>query len=359
MPSLHTAAAGAAGAALALLLHRHLLSWAGSSAAAAARKLLAKGGASLGGGGAPGAAPSDLEALEYATLYQQHHLHHSVHAAHPLFRHNGTAQPPHPPAEPASGAAGSMNGFGGSAGSLAHQAPYHRGGGLPGAADAAALGSSGGLTRPGSALDGSGAVTPNGGAAAPPRGLRAAGLLPPQQLAAGGAALAALAAGCVATGWHLACSLLLLGEDRSAAILPAAALLLAGPGLGAGALARTLPARRSSTLGACLGGGLAAVAAVAAALTAARAHESAHTAALVKSLLYPFGITDTAEAMAGGALCTAATFLFSAGAALKAPSARGGLLLGLAATGLLAALRYCLCSFTPYCLSVQVLLRDR
>ena len=61
-------------------------------------------------------------------------------------------------------------------------------------------------------------------------------------------------------------------------------------------------------------------------------------------------------AAAAGALCTAAIFCFAAGAALKAPSARGGLLLGLAATLLLAALRMALCSFTPYCLSITVLL---
>ncbi|KAI3430545.1 hypothetical protein D9Q98_005138 [Chlorella vulgaris] len=340
VPMLHTAAAAAAGGALALLLHRQLLSWAAS--AAAARKLVAKGGGGSNGGSAAngGLGSSDVEALEYSSLYQQHHLHHQVHAAHPLFGQNGHAQPPHPDGYIAAASGGGMNGFGG--GSSTGSLPYHRGGSLPGAGD----------------VDGG---RYGGVPASPLNGLRQGGpgLPPPSQLAACMATFVACAAASVATGWHLACSLLLLGEDRSAAILPAVAMLLAGPGLGAGALTRTLPSRHKAALGAWMGGGLAALAALAAALAAARAHESAHTAALVRSFLYPFGFTDTAEAMAGGALCAAAAFCFGSGVAIKPPSARGGLMLGLAVAGLLTGLRHALCSFTPYCLSVQLLLKDR
>jgi hypothetical protein len=344
VPALHTAAAAAVGIALILLLHRQLLSWAGAWVAGPARRLAAKGGGGAGGG-TVGPPPSDLEALEYSSLYQQHHLHHSVHATHPLFRHNGEAAPPPPDGGPAlpTPPPGSLNGFGGSSTSLAHQAPYHRGGsGLPGADSHPRLGPT--------------------GAATPPRGGRhAAGLppAPPPQLAAAAAACAALAGAAVSAGWHLACALLLLGEYRSAAILPAAAALLAGPGLAGGALARALPGRSQAALGAWLGGGLAALAAASAALAVGRARESAHTAAVVRAWLYPLGITDTAEAMAGGALCAAAVFLFGTGAAVKPASARGGLVLGLLAAGLLALLRYALCAFTPYCLSVQLLLKGR
>lgn len=371
MPALHTLAAGGVGAALAVLLHHQLLTWADSSSASlAARKLESLAAtkrsridadgivlATNGVHGVHGGGGTDVEALEYSSLYQQHHLHHHPHKHHPhapppmVGGAEGRLEAGGPSAGYLPGAGGSMNGFGGSSSSLAHQAaPYHRGG----------------ASANGSALQlAGGAVTPSGfglgGAATPTTrgGWRQAGLLPAPQLAAGATALAALAAGSVTTGWHLACTLLLLGTDRSAAILPAALLLLAGPGLGAGALARTLPSRSSAVAGGWAGGGLAVLAAVAAALSAARAHESAHTAALVRRLLYPFGITDTAEAVAGGVLCVAAWHCLAAGSALKPRSARGGLALGLLATGLLAALRYALCSTTPYCLSVNVLLAQQ
>jgi hypothetical protein len=354
IPMLHTAAAASVGAALAVLLHRHLLNWAAASAGALAGKLQKDGGAN-------GRGPPDVEALEYSSLYTQHHLHHEVHKQHHSLLH----PPPHrlqhsqqhqqqnglamaavaaEAAEVAS-AGGSMNRFGGSSSSLQYQAPYHRGAGLPGSSSGSAVAANG-------HSNGNGSITPTrrGGQ---PFGLL---LLPAPQLAAAAAALLALAAGALATGWHLACALLLMGEGRSSAILPAAALLLAGQGLGAGALARTLPTRRGAAAGAWAGGALAALAAVAAAVMVARAPEAAHLSTLVKSYLYPYAHTETVEAAAAGALCTAAIFCFAAGAALKAPSARGGLLLGLAATLLLAALRMALCSFTPYCLSITVLL---
>jgi hypothetical protein len=367
IPALHTAAAAAAGAAAALLLHRQLLGWAGSGGGAAARKLMAKGG---GGGRLPSQrlASEDLEAVQYASLYQPHHLHHNVQAAHPLFGRDGAATPP--PGHVSNGnaaphallpdgpavAGGGMNGFGGSASSLHQQAAYHRGGmgGLPGVDSAGVLGRSGG-----SFADANGAMVSHGGARTPLRSLRQAALLPPQQLAAGTAGLAAFAAAGVSAGWRLACTLLLLGGDRSAVILPVVALMLAGPGLQAGALARALPGRGGGAFGAWLGGGLASVVAGAAALTASRAREAAHMATLVRSYLYPLGTTDTAEALAGGALLAAGMLLFGAGAAVKAPAARGGLILGLAAAGAAAALRAALCAFSPYCLSVETLLSSR
>ncbi|KAL4422845.1 hypothetical protein ABPG75_009042 [Micractinium tetrahymenae] len=359
LPAVHTLAAAAAGAVLALLLHRQLLAWADASAAGlAARKLRAMEKAG-GAAGAAGRSASDIEDVELASLYQQHHLHHHPtkmqHHPHthplPLPLDAGGADGPHY----AGTTAGMSNGYGGSSSSLHLQAPYHRGGiALSGNGSTAAL--AGGLS--------SGAATPSGfglgGAATPlPRGgWRAMRLLPAGQLAAASLAAAALAAGALATGWHLACTLLLLGTDRSAALLPAAALLLAGPGLGAGALARALPSRSGASAGAWLGGALAGIAALAASVAAARAHESAHTATLVQHFFYPYGVTDTAEALAGGALCAAGCFALAAGSAIKPGSARGGLVLGLLVTGLLAGLRLALCSFTPYCLSVHALLQQ-
>jgi hypothetical protein len=355
IPMLHTAATASVGAALAVLLHRHLLNWAAASAGAVAGKLLKDGGAK--GRGAP-----DVEALEYSSMYTQHHLHHEVHKQHHSLLHPPPRHLQHSQqhqqhqqgltmaavaaeaAEVAS-AGGSMNGFGGSSSSLQYQAPYHRGAGLPGSSSGSAAAANG-------HSNGTGSITPTrrGGQ---PFGLL---LLPAPQLAAAAAAMLALAAGALATGRHLACALLLMGEGRSSAILPAVALLLAGPGLGAGALARTLPTRRGAAAGAWAGGVLAALSAVAAAVTVACAPDAAHLSTLVKSYLYPYAHTETVEAAAAGALCSAAVFCFAAGAMLKAPSARGGLLLGLAATLLLAALRMALCSFTPYCLSITVLL---
>lgn len=363
-----------------LFLHKQLMAWAGSAAAAMAAKLLERAGE---GPQPAGRSVADVEALEYASLYQQHHLHHHVSWKHHPHTHILPAsQPTHlepfqqrlerqhakqqnggmngmtaeaEPAGPeeitlASGGLGGMNDYSSSSSLHALQAPYHRG------STTALPGSSTPLP--------SGAVTPsaglNGGSSTPVRRWRASGmLLPAPQLAAAATVVAALAASSVATGWHLACSLLLLGEDRSAALLPALALLAAGPGLAGGALARTLPTLRGTVAGAWAGGGLAALAALVAAVTAARARDTAHVAALVRTHLYPMGITDTAEAMAGGALCATAVFCFSAGAALKPRSTRGGVLLGAAAALLLAGLRYALCSSTPYCLSVSVLLQGR
>ena len=393
---MHTLAAAGVGAALAAVLHKQLAAWASSSAAAVAAKLLAGGGAGTatagkGHGGpaaeaaAAAAASEDVEALEYASLYQQHHLHH-----HPQRHHPHTHPLPPPASHPmhldafqqqqqrrqqqqrqqqqqqqghgsANGVApagpeeeyldrgGGMNGYRGSSVSSLHSlpAPYHRGSAvaLPGA-----------TTPPAS-----GAVTPTGGphagAGSPARRWQV--LLPAPQLAAGATVLAALAAGAAATGWHLACTLLLLGDNRSAALLPAVLLLVGGQGLAAGALARTLPTRSPRTAGAVAGGALAGLTALVAALVVAQARESAHMAAVVRAHLYPNGGADTAEALAGGALCAAAAFTFGAGAALKPRSTRGGALLGAAAGLLLAGLRYALCSATPYCLSVQLLLQGR
>lgn len=359
---MHTLAAAAAGAALAVLLHRQLLTWAGASAAAlAAGKLRAMEQAGSAAGSFGGRFAPDVEALEYASLYQQHHLHHH---ANKMQHHPHT----HPLPLPLDGndgnglqytgsTGGISNGHGGSTSSLHYQAPYHRGGSsLAGNGSAAALAN--GL--PGAPP---GAATPSGfglgGASTPlPRGWRTMLLLPAKQLAAATLAAAALCAGALTTGWHLACPLLLLGTDRSAALLPAAAVLVAGPGLGAGALARALPGRSGASAGAWLGGLLAGMAALAAALPAARAPESAHPATLVKRFFYPYGMTDTAEALTAGALCAAAWFALAAGSAIKPGSARGGLVLGLLATGLLAGLRLALCSFTPYCLSVHALLQQ-
>lgn len=389
VPAMHTLAAAGAGAALAVVLHKQLAAWASSSAAAVAAKLLAGGGAvGKGHGGDDGEEAQDVEALEYASLYQQHHLHHHVQrqhpgahapppASHPMHldpfqqrvqkqlaraahkqheqqqqQHGGVngVAPAGPEEEYLDGGSAGANGYGGgSSGSSLHTlaAPYHRG-------SAAAL--PGATTPPIS-----GTVTPNGAlpgvSGSPARRWRAGALLlPAPQLAAGATAVAALAAGAVATGWHLACTLLLLGEDRSAALLPAVILLAGGPGLAAGALARTLPARSGRAAGAWTGGALAGITALAAAVVVARARESAHMAAVARSYLYPNGATDTAEAMAGGALCAAAVLCFSAGTALKPRSTRGGALLGAAAALLLAGLRFALCSATPYCLSVHQLL---
>ncbi|PRW32991.1 zinc transporter [Chlorella sorokiniana] len=355
VPTVHTAAAAAAGACLAVLLHKQLLQWASTSAAALAAKL-AKGPAMNGTAGA-----ADVEALEWASLqHSVHHLHHHVHpkqhhhhthpvpTSHPMHldpfqqqrekQHHGKqhALHPHPlgdgelngngsvpalhgateegegPLSPhlalADGPAGSMNGWGGSSSALHRAAaPYQRGGsaaGMPGSVTPAS----------------SGACTPvpgeNGSSSSTAlKQLRHSSLLvPAPQLAAGATAVVALAAGGVATGWHIACCLLLLSEDRAAIVLPAIALLAAGPGLAGG---------------------------------------------VVRTYMYPNGITDTAEAMAGGALLTAAALCYSAGAAYKPRATRGGALLGAAAALLLAGLRYFLCSFTPYCLSVQLLLQGR
>ena len=332
-----------------VLLHKQLLGWAGDTVAAAASKLLAK---AVADGHVHGAhTGSDVEALEFASLYQQHHLHH-----HQQKHHHHTHLLPRPPtprapdsdhlganghdaAAAAESGSGPANGFGTVA---AHSAPYHR---LPG------------RSTP------SGACTPtpeqNGGSITP-RPWRPGGLLlPAPQMAAGATALAALAGGGIAAGRHLALSLLMLDTDRSAAILPAAALLVAGPGLCAGALARTLPLRRGTAAGAWVGGLLAGLTALVAAVTAGWAHESAHMAGLVRTYLYPYGVADTAEAMAGGALCAAAAYCLRAGAAIKPRSSRGGALLGAAAALLLAGLRLMLCSFTPYCLSLNLLLQGR
>jgi hypothetical protein len=400
VPTVHTAAAAAAGACLAVLLHKQLLQWASTSAAALAAKL-AKGPAMNGTAGA-----ADVEALEWASLqHSVHHLHHHVHpkqhhhhthpvpTSHPMHldpfqqqrekQHHGKqhALHPHPlgdgelngngsvpalhgateegegPLSPhlalADGPAGSMNGWGGSSSALHRAAaPYQRGGsaaGMPGSVTPAS----------------SGACTPvpgeNGSSSSTAlKQLRHSSLLvPAPQLAAGATAVVALAAGGVATGWHIACCLLLLSEDRAAIVLPAIALLAAGPGLAGGALAGTLPTLRGRSLGATVAGALAGLTALAAAVTAARAHDSPHMAGVVRTYMYPNGITDTAEAMAGGALLTAAALCYSAGAAYKPRATRGGALLGAAAALLLAGLRYFLCSFTPYCLSVQLLLQGR
>lgn len=395
VPSVHTAAAAAAGACLAVLLHKQLLQWASTSGAALAARL-AKGPAN-----GTATAAADVEALEWASLqHSVQHLHHHVHAkqhhhhthpvpaSHPMHldsfqqrqekQHPSKQQGlhPHPLANGSmngngstaalQGAAeegegplsphvvhadtppGGMNGWGGSSSSALH----HRGGST--------------AAMPGSVTPASsGACTPvpgeNGGSSsAALKQLRHSSLLvPAPQLAAGATALVALAAGSVATGWHLACCLLLLSEDGAAIILPAMALLVAGPGLAGGALARTLPTHRARTLGAAVAGALAGLTALAAAVTAARAHDSPHMAGVVRTYLYPNGITDTAEAMAGGALLTAAALCYSAGAAAKPRATRGGALLGTAGALLLAGLRYFLCSFTPYCVSVQLLLQGR
>lgn len=401
VPTVHTAAAAAAGACLAVLLHKQLLQWASTSASALVAKL-AKGPVANGT-----ATAADVEALEWASLqHSVHHLHQHVHAkqhhhhthpvptSHPMHldpfqqqqekQHHSKQRTLHPhplangemngngstaalqgaaeegdgPLSPhvahAGSPGGGMNGWAGSSSALHRAAaPYHRGG------SAAAM--------PGSITPASsGACTPvlgeNGSSSssAALRHLRHSSLLvPAPQLAAAATAVAALAASAVATGWHLACCMLLLSEDRAAIILPAIALLAAGPGLAGGALARTLPTLRGRTLGAAVAGALAGMTALAAAVTAARAHESPHMAGVVRTYLYPNGITDTAEAMAGGALLTAAALCYSAGAAAKPRATRGGALLGAAGALLLAGLRYFLCSFTPYCLSVQLLLQGR
>ena len=398
VPAVHTAAAAAAGACVAVLLHKQLLQWAGTSAAALVAKLLAAKGEANGA-----ASAADVEALEWASLqHGVHHLHHQLrkphhHHTHPpvpllhpmhldpfqqrrekqhhdrqhalephplanghgasLAALHGAAEEGEAPMSPQpsymDGPGGALNGWGGSSSALQQvAAPHHRGGA------AAAM--------PGSVTPlSSGACTPvpgeNGshGSSAMLMQWRHSLLLPAPQLAAGATALAALAAGGVAAGWHLACCLLLLSEDRMAVLPPAILLLVAGPGLAGGALARTLPARRGRATGAVVAAALAGLTAVAAAVTAARAHDSPHMAGIVRTYMYPNGITDTAEAMAGGALLAAAAACYGAGAASKPRATRGGALLGFAGVTLLAGLRYFLCSVTPYCLSVQLLLQGR